>query len=123
MSFYFKKIPTIIKVPKMINLIKMKPNVNPKIVNVNPKIVNVNPKLSPIIDTKIDKIIDTRFEKVPKCINCKYNVIPDEIPICTKFKYVSVMTDYGNFNYYMDSITCREDTDLCGPNGDYFEVK
>ena len=71
----------------------------------------------------IPKLSISRLNVPPKCIDCKYNVIHYEKTICTKFKYVSVMTDYGNFNYYMDSITCREDINLCGPSGCYFELK
>ena len=113
----------IVKIPivKMTQLLKMTPIIKipinfDKIPIVNPKIVKMPIKIIPLP-------FDSRFEKVPKCIDCKFNVQADDFPICTKFKYVSVMNDYRNFNYYMDSITCREDTDLCGPSGDYFEVK
>ena len=61
--------------------------------------------------------------KVPNCKNCKYNEQFGNTPVCTKFKYSSVKLENKEFNYYIDSETCREDINLCGPDGLYFELR
>jgi len=53
----------------------------------------------------------------PKCNNCKYSVFNNGQLECKLFKSLN------DFNFYSDTIYCRTDENLCGPDGKYFKER
>jgi len=57
---------------------------------------------------------------VPNCKDCRYN----ENNTCKLFKLLTVSSvRHINFDYYADTDVCRDDPDLCGPDGIYFKQR
>ena len=72
---------------------------------------------------KIKILQKSKFDKIPKCRDCKFNVQFGDIPVCTAFKYSTVTVENKVYNYFIESESCRENINLCGPDGYYFELR
>jgi len=73
---------------------------------------------------KIDKVnnFDNNFKVKPLCQNCKNNiVVNNELSVCKKNKYMSVVSNTEILDYYLDTKLCRKDINFCGPSGILFE--
>ena len=60
-------------------------------------------------------------KKQPNCKDCKHSFMENNVPVCSLFKYGTVILNNYNFNYYLYAAQCRADTMLCGPEGKYFK--
>ena len=57
------------------------------------------------------------------CFLCIHHLRINEISYCKKFEYLVIPLHfkYKKIPYYIDSVTCRKNEELCGKKGVYFE--
>ena len=60
-----------------------------------------------------------------KCSDCKYSILgPQGNSVCRLFLYGTIENnDREYFHFYMDTVDCRADKELCGPSAVHFKSK
>ena len=75
----------------------------------------------------LNKLVKPLFKEMkPICTNCKYKLVirsgNSERQVCKLFSYSFQTNENKNVNIeYLDTILCRSNTILCGPEAVYFQ--
>ena len=74
--------------------------------------------------SNLPKRVIKPFKLTLDCKECRYSRLnTNKVLVCTLLKYEFVKENNEAVYYDIDVETCRNDIELCGPDGEYFKIK